>query len=47
MTGKTKMLPEVENGERILFWDFMVPSATLSETNAPLYSENGVMLVSS
>ena len=34
MTSKTKLLPQVENGEKIAFKNFMVPSATLSVTNA-------------
>ena len=42
MTSKT---PYVENGEKIALWNFMVPSATLSETNASFWSDHGVKLV--
>ena len=47
MTSKTKLLPQVENGEKITFLDFMVPRAILLETNAPFCSDNCVKLVSS
>ena len=47
MTAKTKLLLQVDNGEKIAFWNFMVPSATLSEMNAPFCSDQGVKLVSS
>ena len=47
MTAKTKLLPQVDNGEKIAFQNFMVPSAILSEMNAPHYSDQGVKLVSS
>ena len=47
MTSKTRLLPQLENGGKIAFWDFMVPNATLSETNALFCSDHGVELVSS
>ena len=46
MTSKTKLLPQVENGEKITFLDFMVPRAILLETNAPFCSDNCDKLVS-
>ena len=47
MTSETKLLPQVENGGKIAFWDFMVSNATLSETNVLFCSDHGVKLLSS
>ena len=44
MISKTKLLTPVENDEKTAFWDFMVPNATLSETNALFCSDHGVEL---
>ena len=46
-TSKTKMLPRVENGKKIAFKDFLLPSATSSEMNASSCSVQGIKFVSS
>ena len=47
MTSKTKLLPQAENGKKIAFKNFIVPSATLSVTNEPFCSDQGDELLSS
>ena len=47
LTSKTKLLPQVENGKKFAFKNFLVPSATLSEMNASFYSDQGIKFVSS
>ena len=33
MTSKTNLLPQVENGKKIAFWDLVILITVLSETN--------------
>ena len=47
MTSKTKLLPQAENGKKIVFQNFIVPSATLSVTNEPFCSDQGDKSLSS
>ena len=47
MTSETKLLPQVENGKKIAFWDFMVPNATFLETIVSFCSDQGDKSLSS
>ena len=46
-TSKRKLLLQVENGEKMAFYNFIVLSATLPETNERFWAGPGIKLVSS
>ena len=47
MTSKTKLPPQVKNGKKNAFWDFMVSRVRLSETKTLFCKDHGIKMVSS